>query len=260
MNNPKNKTSSNRVINTFNESTLHYQLKALYALESNFSTPRVFDKSEEAACAKKAPIKGTEVAVGEVICDVVKGKKVFEIQTATLCALEKKVEWLLGQGFSVTVVHPIAQKLLILTKNESGTVIKKGHSTRARNIFTLFTELTKLYRFIGNPLFKIEVLMAEVTQIRRETPPSLCAKNGRQRWVREWVKVDKVLTKIISRQTFDSVESLLSLFPKGVFTKKELGAKNKRDSSCALFVAKKLGRLERCSRSSYKIIEEKRKE
>ena len=89
------------MINTLNESHLHKTLKDLYALNNEGAQ--------------------TEVRIGTSIADIAaSNKKIFEIQTGSLGSLKQKCLEYIRQGYTVTVVYPLACTKYIETTDLHG--------------------------------------------------------------------------------------------------------------------------------------------
>ena len=178
---------------TINESSLHHTLKILYA--SNYDGD-------------------TEVALDGHVYDIVsKDNKVIEIQTRNLSALVPKIKDAIEKGHDVLIVHPIAITTDILLYDKDNNLIKKSKSSKKGSIYDLFSELTKLYPYLLNEHFSLDVLTITKTEIRIKTDKLVQSKNGRRRFPKDWLKTDKKLNEILDTRHFIKKEDYISLLP-----------------------------------------------
>ncbi len=184
------------MINTWNESLLHEELKDLYCGPKG---------------QKEVPLLGS-------ICDVVTEKgDIIEIQTAQLGKLRLKLEKLL-QERSVTLVFPVARNCVIETYAPDGSLVSRRKSPKHANAYAIFGESTGLWRLLGNPKLTIELVHADILEIR--------VADGTGSWRRKGIrKADKKLLCVHERTTLRSPEDWARLLPPGVpqeFTVKDL--------------------------------------
>lgn len=220
------------MINTYNESTLHEKLKNKYAELSNGKT---------------------EVELNGFFCDVVSGKKIYEIQTANLSSLASKISRLI-LDYSVTVVFPIAERTTIQWQTEAFELISERKSPKKENEYRLFKEITKLLPFIDNPNFKIILLKAETIETRIKTDKPVQLKNNSRHWKKNWYKKDKDLLKINSELVFDSRSSYINLI-RAITANQEFSLKQlQQNKACRkyagliIWTLKKLGEIEETAR------------
>lgn len=175
------------MINTWNESLLHEELKGRYC--------QVNDTLE-------AP-------VGTSICDVLhEDGSVTEIQTAHLSKLKGKLVKLLDER-KVRLVFPIAETTRIETRDENGMVKSARKSPKKGTIFQLFREITGIYCLLGNTNLEIEIVFADITELR--------IADGTGSWRRKGIRIDnRRLDKVNSTRNIKSPDSLLELLPPGI--------------------------------------------
>ena len=126
------------------ESSLHRQLKALYAPR------RSFRKSLATAGAS------TRSAVEELI----------EIQHGSLAAIRDKVRQLLCRHH-VRVVKPIvAQKTLVKLDAQGGREVDRRRSPKRGSLFDLFDELVYFTKVFPHRRLTLEVVLVEVEEWR----------------------------------------------------------------------------------------------
>jgi len=184
------------MINTWNESLLHEELKGRYGKKGDT----------------------LEAPVGESICDVLHADgSVTEVQTAHLGKLKGKLERLLTQR-KVRLVYPIAQTLRIETLNVDGTPKSSRKSPKKGSIFQIFPELTGIYHLFDTNRLELEVVFTDVTEYR--------VADGTGSWRRKGVRIDnRKLDEVHSVRQFRSLQDLLELIPQGTpetFTTKDL--------------------------------------
>jgi hypothetical protein len=184
------------MINTWNESLLHEELKDYY-------------------CGNEG---STEVPLEGSICDVLMNDGlIVEIQTANLGKLKKKLEKLL-ETHRVKLVYPVARNTLIETYAPGGELVSKRKSPKHETIYHLFSEMTGLWHLIGNSNLEIEIVHADILEIR--------IADGTGSWRRKGVrKQDRKLIRIHETERLTTKKSWRRLIPEtisGTFTVKDL--------------------------------------
>jgi len=184
------------MINTWNESLLHEELKDYYCGDSG---------------KKEIPLDGS-------ICDVLRNDGVIiEVQTANLGKLKAKLQKLLI-NHQVILVYPIARNTLIETFDENRILKSRRKSPKHGNIFQLFRELTGIWMILDHPNLELQVLHADVLEIR--------IADGTGSWRRKGVrKDDKKLIKMHETRTFKTQTDYSELLPDSLseqFTVSEL--------------------------------------
>uniref|UniRef100_A0A7C4QHP7 DUF8091 domain-containing protein n=1 Tax=Schlesneria paludicola TaxID=360056 RepID=A0A7C4QHP7_9PLAN len=178
------------------ESTLHRQLKALYAGSS-------------AAC---------EVRVDGYRVDAVVDGRLIEIQQASLAALRRKVSRLL-QHHRVLVVKPLcARKVIIRHEGRSRQVLSRRTSPRHATIWDVFQDLVYFVGVFPHPRLALEVIFADMEEHRA------AIRGG---WRRREKMTDRRLLTIQQRLTFHTADDLAALLPPHLpneFTTAELAA------------------------------------
>jgi hypothetical protein len=177
------------------ESTLHRQLKALYA-------------GDEAAC---------EVRVDGYRIDAVVDGRLIEIQQASLSALRTKVARLL-ERHPVLVVKPLcARKLIVRKERRSGRIVSRRLSPSRETVWDVFLDLVHFVGVLRHPRLTLEVVLVEMEEHRTE---------ARRVWRRQRERVsDRALIAIQSRHTFQTADDWRALLPGGLpdaFTTAEL--------------------------------------
>jgi len=184
------------MINTLNESSLHKTLKSVYSLgEGNL----------------------TEQPVGNWICDIVKTDgSVIEIQTSNVSKLLPKIQDLLHNGHSVTVVHPIIKEKKIELYNKTGTLVSSRKSPKKETVYSIFKELTGLYSILLEKKFTLEVPEITIAECRTQTNSPSQLINRSRRFLRPWIKTDKKLIAIYDTVIFNTSRTYLALLPKNI--------------------------------------------
>ena len=166
------------------ESTLHRQLKALYA-------------GDESA---------QEVEVDGYRIDVVDGGELIEIQRASLSSIRTKVEVLL-RSHRVTVVKPLAaRKLLIKRAGKGRAITSKRYSPVRQTIYDLFLELVHFVPVFPHPRLTLEVVLTEQEEFR------LPRRKTRFRG-KDYRVEDRFLTDVTGRRIFRTADDLQELLP-----------------------------------------------
>lgn len=186
------------MINTWNESLLHEELKDFYCGDDGRT---------------EAPLEGS-------ICDVLKNDgSIVEIQTANLGKLKKKLDKLL-ERHPVKLVYPVARNTVIETYSEAGDLISRRKSPKHENAYHVFGEMTALWPIIGHPGLELELVHADILEIR--------VADGTGSWRRKGVrKQDRKLIRIHETETLTTKASWAALVPEtltGEFTVKDLAA------------------------------------
>lgn len=187
------------MINTYNESSLHKELKEKYA---------AFCKGQ------------TEVNYNGFICDVINDEVIYEIQTSNISKLRPKIEKL-SQTRKIWIIFPVAENTEILVIDQNGKNIGKRKSPKKENIFCIFRQITGILDLLDLENLRIKVLFISQQRIRQKTDEAVQLANKSRRHKREWVPVDKKLITINHETEITGKNDLINL------VKKELG--NKED-------------------------------
>lgn len=186
----------NQGIGTLSETTLHAQLKDLYA-----------------------GVDGEmEVPVDGFIADVVKDECIIEIQTGNFSKIRDKLRSLI-RSHKVMLVYPVAAEKWII-KEDSGEKLQKRKSPKHGGVEELFYELVSMPRLINSSNFSIEVALTEEEDIRVRSEDASWRRRG-------WKTVDRKLLKVIDKALFRQSTDFLAFLPPSLdtpFTNKELAA------------------------------------
>lgn len=208
------------MINTWNESLLHEELKDIYCGDNG---------------QKEVPYDGS-------ICDVfLNDGSIVEIQTANLGKLKHKLEKLL-ETKRVKLVYPIARNAIIETYAVDGTLKSRRKSPKHATAYSIFPEMTALYMLIGHPNLEIDVVHADIRELR--------VADGTGSWRRKGVrKDDRKLVAIHETHVFATKKHWEALIPEalkdGEFTVKELASNGAGSNAGTMaWVLRKAGILE----------------
>lgn len=172
------------MINTWNESLLHEELKDYYSAQGG----------------------ETEIPIDGSICDVVLDDgSIVEIQTSNLGKLKAKLEKLV-ETRQVNLVYPIAINTTIETFNTEGGLISRRKSPKHGKIYQLFGELTGIWHLMGHKNLTITTVFTDTLELR--------VADGAGSWRRKGVSIsDRKLLKIHETRSFRSIADYATLVP-----------------------------------------------
>lgn len=163
-----------------------------------------------------------ESPCGKYIADILlKDGNVVEIQTGTLSSLVPKLKYFLEEKKKVTVVYPLAVEKNIETFCPETGAKRIKRSPKKLNICSIFRELTKLYPFLLNRNFTLEVIEVEITEERTESSEPMQSKNGRRRFRKNWNKTGKRLEQAGITHVFHGKTSWKKLLPAVLLSKEK---------------------------------------
>ncbi len=183
------------MINTYNESSLHKELKNRYCKEN----------------------KGkTEQEIESYICDIVcENGSLIEIQTKNLGNLNGKILQLL-QNYVVTLVYPLAITTYIEYYDENNIdkkPISRKKSPASNNLYDMFDELMGCFPILLHKNFKLKVIEVRVTKERIRTKSKTQSLNKKRRYLKDWLSHDTTLDEIIKTHTFSKKSDYIRLLP-----------------------------------------------
>ncbi len=172
------------MINTWNESLLHEELKEYYSAQGG----------------------ETEIPIDGSICDVVLDDgSIVEIQTSNLGKLKSKLEKLV-ESRPVNLVYPIAVNTTIETFNTGGELISRRKSPKHGKPYQLFGELTGIWHLMGHRNLTITAVFTDTLELR--------VADGTGSWRRKGVRIsDRKLLKIHETRAFRSIADYAALVP-----------------------------------------------
>lgn len=171
-------------IGELNEQPLHAALKAHY-------------------CGRVGRL---EENVDGYFIDVLRENKLIEVQTQNFYAIKSKIIELTN-SHEVKLVYPIAsEKWLLKISGEKGCDQTRRKSPKRGKAFQLFSELVSFPELIAKQNFSLDIVMADIEELRRYTGKRPWRQNG-------WETVEQRLIRIIETITIEEPEDLLALFP-----------------------------------------------
>jgi hypothetical protein len=173
------------------ETTLHRQLKALYA-------------GGEARVEQR--LAGFRYRI-----DAVRGEELVEIQHGSLAAIRDKIGRLLA-GHRVLVVKPIVvRKTLISLSRKGGREVSRKASPKRGTVLDLFAELVYFTRVFPHANLTLETPLVEIEE--RRYP----GHGRRRRWrARDFIVADQRLLTVTAVERFATCADLWRLIPPGL--------------------------------------------
>lgn len=169
------------MINTWNESNLHKEIKNKYSNSADF----------------------LEVSIAGKIVDIFSENQIIEIQTSNFGALRKKLEFLLS-FYPVKVVFPLIRGKTITVINEDGEIIRSRKSPKLGGFVDVFNEILYIPDLFLNPYFSFEILQVDVEEIRCD--------DGKGSWRRKGISIkNRILKKMYPPRVITSPEDLFEL-------------------------------------------------
>jgi hypothetical protein len=168
------------------ETTLHRQLKALYA----------------------GPGALVEQRIAGYRIDAVAGERLIEIQHGSLAAIRGKIARLLEQH-DVLVVKPlVVRKQLVRLSKRGGKEVARRLSPKQGSLLDVFHELIYFTRVFPHPRLTLQTPLVEIEE--RRYP----GHGRRRRWRRnDYVTEDQRLLAVTGVHQFQFAADLLSLLP-----------------------------------------------
>ena len=172
------------------ETTLHRQLKALYA-------------GPEARIEER--LEGYRI---DAVRSHPAGGQLIEIQHGSLAAIRDKIARLLKRH-QVLVVKPlVVRKQLVNLARKGGREVSRRQSPKQGTLLSVFDELVYFTRVFPHPNLTLETPLVEVEE--RRYP----GHGKRRRWRRrDHVVEDQRLTAVLSVHRFATLGDLLALLP-----------------------------------------------
>jgi hypothetical protein len=168
------------------ETTLHRQLKALYA----------------------GPQALVEQRMEGYRIDAIRGKELVEIQHGGLAQIRAKIGRLLEKHCVLVVKPLVVRKVLIKCARRGGKEISRRLSPKQGSVLSLFDELVYFTRVFPHPRLTLETPLIEVEELRYP------GHGRRRRWRRnDHVVEDQRLVAVVGVQKFRTAGDLLGLIP-----------------------------------------------
>lgn len=169
-------------IGELNERSLHRALKARYAVSGT----------------------ATEQVIDGFVADVVIGDRVVEVQTGSFSPLKKKLPKLL-ERHTVTLVYPIAQdRYIVKVATDPDVTAPRRKSPKHGSVFDVFSVLTSIPALLAHPNLTLEIVMTIEEDVR-------AVNEGRTRWRRGWVRLDRRLVEVVKTHTIASMAELFAM-------------------------------------------------
>jgi hypothetical protein len=173
-----------RKIGTLNEKPLHEALKKWYA--------RPGDKFE--------------VTVDGFVADIVRGKRIIEIQTRNFSAIKRKLGKLVT-GHPVRLVYPIAAEKWIVKPGKTGVEPVRRRSPKRGGYEEIFRELVYIPHLLKNPNFTLELLLIREEEAREY--------DGVRGWRRGgWVTNERRLLEVVGKKVVKTPADLSAFIPR----------------------------------------------
>lgn len=190
-----------------------------------------------------------EVSVGSFVADIFNQNGITEIQTRSLNAIRKKLDYFLKDNI-VTVVFPMAStKWLIWIDPETGEITKQRKSPKTGLPYHAFPELYKIKQQLIHPNLKLRLILLDIKEYRFLNGWSKDKKKGSSRYER--IPVD--LVDEIHIECTEDYKKLIPRSLKNGFSSKDFAkaAKmNKNAASVALNVLFYVGAVKRTGKKS----------
>jgi hypothetical protein len=184
------------MINTYNETSLHNELKNRYAEKTHGKI---------------------EQKIGKYICDIeTEDGNIIEIQTRNLAKLTGKIANLLQEKRKVCLVYPLVYINYIERYNDDGVCLSKRKSPKKHSMYELFDELMGVYPILLYKNFKLEVLLIEQVEIRQVTAEPVQNETKTRRRLKPWIKSNKQLKSIIDKKSFSKPRHYIMLLPEEI--------------------------------------------
>ncbi len=176
-------------INTYNEKSLHADLKLWYA----------------------APGDQLEVRVDGYIIDLVRGDLLVEIQTSSVSKLKRKLARL-SQNHPVRLVFPVAlEKWIIRLPVAESQKPQRRKSPKRGRVEQVFSQLVYIPVLLENENFTLEVLLIREEEVRRFERNKAWRRKG-------WVTHERHLLEVVDRRIFHTPRDLGRLLPESLTT------------------------------------------
>ena len=230
------------MINTYNETSLHRELKEIYAQKYQGNT---------------------EIEIENYICDIVcsdENSTIIEIQTSNLSKLTSKIEKL-TKFHKVKLIYPLATTTYLQRQDETGKVLSKRKSPKKKNIYSIFGELFSLYKLFDNKNFSLTILFCEICieKIIFENPVQ--TPNKSRRFRKNWLIKDKKLISINEKVILKTKKDLQDLIPKEIpeyFSSKDLrNTEIKNEANKMIWFLRKANLIEQVEKKGNLIIYKK---
>jgi hypothetical protein len=160
-----------------------------------------------------------EAEVDGYVIDIVRGRRLIEIQTRHLYAMRPKLKRLLPD-YTLHIIHPIHREKWIIRQGKDGQAISRRKSPKRGQIADIFYELVRIHAWLDHPNLTVEAVLTQEEEILRD--------DGAGSWRRRgWSVHDRRLLAVLDRQQFDSLADYCAILPTELpelFTNSDLAA------------------------------------
>jgi hypothetical protein len=186
-------------INTYNEKSLHADLKQWYA----------------------RPGDQLEMRVDGFIIDLVRGDLLVEIQTSSVNKLKRKLARL-AQNHAVRLVFPVAlEKWIVRLPVAESQEPQRRKSPKRGRVEQIFSQLVYIPSLLENENFSLEVLLIREEEVRRFEHKKAWRRKG-------WVTHERRLLEVVDHRVFTTPRDLACLLPENIpspFTVRDVARK-----------------------------------
>ena len=151
------------------------------------------------------------------IIDIVRGKKLLEIQTKNIPAIKKKVI-ALSKKFNVHIYFPIIVDKWIIKIDENNEQISKRKSPTRRRDEDIINELIIIPKLLSYKNISLSILFIQAEEVWKN--------DGKGSWRRKkYSIVERYLLKVLDVKKFSKVKDFIPLLPNNIqdiFSNKDL--------------------------------------
>ncbi len=186
------------------------------------------------------------------ICDAVNDDGIIEIQTAGFKNLRPKLENFLPKGI-VTVVYPIVESIMIITKNSESGAVTRRRSPKKMGAYNVFRELCSISDYVSHPNFRLRMITLSAEEYRIKYPEKRIIRRGKR--PRNYEKLQKIPTGISGDVVIASPDEYRMFLPDGLpmqFFSSDVarhGHISPREATALLKFLTDIGIVERIARS-----------
>lgn len=155
-----------------------------------------------------------EIKVGGFVADILREGHITEIQTGPFTPLKKKLDSFL-ETHTVTVVHPIVNRKVIVWVDADGAFSKPVTSPKKRDVFGAFSKLVSVLPYLLRENLTVELVYLDIEEYRLLHP-----KYGKRRSTR----YERVPTRYLGKTVLKTADDYAALLPETLpasFTSKE---------------------------------------
>ena len=158
-----------------------------------------------------------EEKIDGYIIDIVRGKKLLEIQTKNIAAIKKKI-FTLSKNYTIQIIFPIIVEKWIIKVDESDEKISKRKSPKRGRVEDIFNELIRAPTILSNPKISISLIFIQAEEVWKN--------DGKGSWRRKkWSIIERSLLKVLDITNFSKPKDLISFIPNDLqdtFSNKDL--------------------------------------